>query len=449
MGRIFVRDKSFYRTVAVLAIPTVLQGMINIGVNIMDTIMLGSYGEIQLSASSLASEFIHIFQTLCMGMGCGAAVLTAQYWGKKDPLSLKKTVAIMLRICLVIAGLFTLVTWFFPEEILRIYTNEEPVIEKGILYLRWSVPAYVLMGLTLTLTQVLRSVRQVRIPLIASIAAFFVNLFFNWVFIFGKLGAPEMQIAGAALGTVIARVVETVIIAGYVFVRDRSLDFRLRTLFLPCRDHLSVYLKYSIPVIVSDCLLALGNNAVSVIMGHIGASFVAANAIVSATVRLSTVFNQGVSNASSAMTGNVLGQGEPERAYRQGVSFVGLSFCIGVFAALVIQLLSPWIISFYTITEETRLIADQLFAAVSLMVIFQASQSVLTKGVLRGGGDTRFLMVADIFFLWAVSVPLGAAAGLVWGLSPFWIYICLKLEYLLKTIWCIARLRSRKWIRTV
>jgi putative MATE family efflux protein len=313
----------------------------------------------------------------------------------------------------------------------------------------WSTPTYLLMGISLTLTLILRSVRKVMVPLWTSIISFFVNIFFNWVFIFGHFGAPEMQIAGAALGTVIARVVETTIIAVYVFKVDKSIGLRIRDLFGSCGGLLRTYLKYSIPVLISDGMLALGNTMVSIIIGHISTEYVAANAIIATIVRLSTVFTQGLGQASSVMTGNALGQGETDRAYREGVTFVTLSFLIGIFASGVILSLSPFIIGLYNIEETTRAIAHQLMYAVSIMIIFQSSQSMLTKGVLRGGGDTKFLMIADVAFLWIASVPLGALCGLVWHLSPFVIYVALKIDWAIKSFICLFRLKSKKWIRIV
>ena len=449
MNKLFVKDKQFYKTALMLALPIVLQNMITIGVNIMDTVMLGSYGEIQLSGSSLANEFINIFHILCMGMGCGAAVLTAQFWGKKDLKALKSSVTIMMRICLTLAVLFTVVTVLAPSFIMSIFTDDPAVIEKGRIYFLWSAPTYLLMGISLTLTLILRSVRKVMVPLWTSIICFFVNIFFNWVFIFGHLGAPEMQIAGAALGTLIARVVETGIIGIYVFKVDKSIGFRVRDLFGSCGGLLKTYLKYSIPVLISDGMLALGNTMVSIIIGHISTEYVAANAIIATIVRLSTVFTQGLGQASSVMTGNALGQGERDRAYRQGVTFVTLSFLIGIFASGVILALSPFIIGLYNIEETTREIATQLMYAVAIMIVFQSSQSMLTKGVLRGGGDTKFLMIADVAFLWIASVPLGALCGLVWHLSPFIIYISLKIDWAIKSFICLFRLKSKKWIRVV
>lgn len=449
MSRLFVKEKSFYKLILSIAVPVVLQNMITIGVNIMDTLMLGNYGEIQLSASSLANEFINIYHIMCMGMSMGAAVLTAQYYGAGNNPSLKKIVTIVLRMGLVIAAAFTVVTLLFPEELMRLYTPDEAVIEKGVLYFRISAVTYVLLGVSLILTNILRTVRQVRFPLVLSIVTFFVNVFFNWVFIYGRLGAPEMQIEGAALGTVIARLVECGSLVTYFFVFDKRIGYRIKDLFMKCGDHVRVYITYAIPVMVSDTLLALGNSAVSIIMGHIGASFVAANSIISQTVRLSTVFNQGLSSASSVITGNTLGKGERDKAYHQGVTFLCLSILIGLAAAVIILLISPLLVESFNITQETKDIAYQLMASVSVMMVFQTVQSVLTKGVLRGGGDTRFLMLADILFLWLASIPLGYLCGLVWHLSPFWIYAALKIDWVIKSVWCIFRLRSKKWIRVV
>ncbi|MGI6707304.1 MAG: MATE family efflux transporter [Clostridia bacterium] len=447
--QLFVRDKQFYNTVLRLAVPIVLQGMITIGVNLMDTLMLGSYGEIQLSAASLANEFINIFHILCMGMGYGAAVLTAQYWGSQDIPALKKVVTIMLRICLALASLFTLVTFFLPGGLMRIYTTDEAIIEKGILYFRISAAAYLMMGLSLTLTAILRSVREVKVPLISSIVAFFVNIFFNWVFIFGNLGAPEMQIEGAALGTLIARFIEMLMIGGYFLFADKKIGYRVKDLFVPCRDYIPLYIQYSIPVLVSDALLAFGNNVVSMIMGRIGASFVAANAIVAQVTRMSTVFTQGVSNSSSVITGNTLGEGDWDKAYKQGITFLCLSVIIGLFAGGIILAICPLIIGGFNITAETTAIAYQLMYAVAIMVVFQSVQSVLTKGVLRGGGDTRFLMVADVLFLWLASIPLGYLAGLVYRLPAFWIYVALKADWMIKSVWCAVRLVKGKWLKRV
>lgn len=445
----FVRDPVFYKKSAAIAIPIALQSMITMGVNMMDTIMVGRLGETALSAVSLANQFITLFQICCMGMGMGAAVLTARFWGQRDLCSLKQAVTIMLRFCLVIATGFALATLVMTRGILSLYSNEEPLLELGAVYFLWSVPAYWLTGLAMTTTLVLRSVGRTRIPLITSIAAFFVNVGANYVFIFGKFGAPAMGVAGAALGTLISRILECGVIFGYFLFLDRNVGYRPQDLFCPCRGLLGEYLRISLPVLISDALLGLGNNAVAVVMGHIGSTFVAANAITTVTQQLSTTFTQGISQASCIVIGHTLGEGDAERAQREGVTFLALGFVIGILAGGIITLISGPVIHMYKVSPETEEIARQLMLAVAFIVIFMSGNNIMTKGVLRGGGDTRFLMVADILFLWVVSIPVGALAGLVLHLPPFWIYVCLKLDQILKAFWCVTRLRSRKWIKTI
>ena len=329
----YLGDLSFYKKVLAIALPITLQSLITVGVNMMDTIMLGRVGETALSASSLANQFINIYQICCMGIGMGASVLTARFWGMRDIHSLRKAMTIMYRLCVSFAMVFTLATVFAPDFLIRIYSNEADVQAAGVAYFNWSIPTYLLLGLSLTSTIVLRSTGQVKLPLFCSIGAFFVNVFFNWVFIFGNLGAPRMEVAGAALGTVIARVFEFSIICGYLLFADKKIGYRLRHLFLKCGDLLGDYLKISIPVLISDSLLAFGNSAVAMVMGRIGQTFVSANAITMVTQQLTSVMTQGISNASGILTGQTLGEGDYRKAQEDGYRFLFLGAALGALAA--------------------------------------------------------------------------------------------------------------------
>ena len=445
----FLGTKELYLRMLRIAVPISLQSLITVGINLMDTIMLSGMGDAQLSASSLAGQFINLFMICCMGIGMGASVLTSRYWGMHELHSLKKAVTIMLRLVISFALMFTLATVFIPSLIMRMYSPEADIIHYGVIYLRWLIPTYICMGLSLTCTIVLRSVGQVKVPLFTSIAAFFVNVFFNWVFIFGQLGAPRMEIAGAALGTLIARIFELVCICGWFFFVDRRMSYRLKDLTMKCRDLLGEYIRISIPVLISDALLALGNNAVSMVMGHIGKTFVAANSVTMVTQQLSSVLTTGVSNASSIITGHTMGEGDFDKAQKQGYAFLFMSFVIGCFAALVILVLRAPIINFYQVSPEAKAIAWELMDSILIIVIFQSMSSILTKGVLRAGGDTKFLMAGDILFLWVASIPLGYLAGLVFHWPAFWIYMLLKIDQIIKCVWCFFRLRSGKWMKKI
>ncbi len=443
------RDKKFYRQVAGIAVPIALQGFITTGVNMMDTLMIGIVGETQLSAVSLANQFISIYQILCMGIGMGASVLVARYYGMRDRDSLKKTVAIMVRLCVGMAALFCLVTAFFPEWIMGIYTVEDAIISNGVRYLEYSVITYFLLGLSLTSTIVLRNVQKVKLPLYTSIGAFFINVGANYVFIFGEFGFPEMGVAGAAVGTLIARVFEFGMICGYLFLRDQEIGVRISDVFQKVGNLWREYIRISIPVLLSDGILAIGNNSVAMVIGRLGESFVAANAVTAMTQQLSTTVIQGFSQAGAIVTGYTLGEGDKDKAREQGYAFLGIGILFGAIGAGIIMLIAEPMITAYNLSTQTQEIARELMRAISLIVLFQATNSIMTKGVLRGGGDTKILMVADNIFLWVASIPLGILAGLVLHLPAFWIYFFLKVDQVLKAVWCVIRLRSGKWIKKI
>lgn len=447
--QLFVRDRKFYRTLTAFALPIAAQSLITVGVNMADNIMLGQLGETPMSGVTLANNFISIYQIMCMGLGMGASVLTSRFFGMREQTSLKKTVVLMFRLEFVIATFFALVTWLVPGGIMGIYTPDADVIAVGIGYLLISIPCYYLNGYAVTTSLILRSVGKATVPLISSVCSFFINIFFNWVFIFGRLGAPAMGANGAALGTLLARIVEFAVTVGYLFLRDDKIGLRIRDLVMNVRDLVREYIRISIPVLVSDTLLGLGNSAVAVVMGHIGATFVAANSITTVVMQLATVVIQGISQASCTMTGITLGEGDSEKAQAQGVTFAALGVVIGMFGCALILLLRGPIVGAYNISEETRALAMELMNAVAVVILFQSANSILTKGVLRGGGDTRFLMVADILFLWVCSIPLGALAGFVFQWPGFWIFIMLRMDQFIKAIWCIFRLKSGKWIKKI
>lgn len=443
-------DKTFYKRLLTIAVPVILQSLITTGVNMVDNIMLGQLTETALSGSTQANQFIMLFTFAIMGVSMGASVLSSRYWGAKDLVSLKKVITIALRFGLALGLFFTLVDVFLPRQIMGLYFRPEAAaeIEAGVAYLRWSTASFLLMALSFVLTNILRSMSFSKVPLFASICAFGINVGANYVLIFGKLGFPRMGVAGAALGTVIARIVETGIIAG-CFLKNPGLRYRLRDVFMPCGDLVMDFLRISVPVMLSDCLLGLGDNVLAIIMGQIGSGFVSANSITSILQRVSTIFISGLSFSGCFLTGQILGEGRTEDARRQGYTYLILGAVVGGCAALIIQLVSGPVINVYNITDETKAIARELMNALSVIVIFRSTNSILTKGVLRGGGDTQFLLAADMSTMWLIAVPLGALAGLVLHLSTFYTYLFLHADQIIKAVWCVFRLHSGKWIKKI
>lgn len=452
---------SFYKKVFALALPIALQSLITIGVNMLDNIMVGSLGDTALSATSLANSFISVFQIFCMGLGMGASVLVSRYWGMKlsadneetsldASRALKQTVCLMLRLNVTLAAFFALVTLVMPGIIMRTYTDKEHIVAMGVSYFEYSVLTYFFVGISLVVTIVLRSVGQVLYPLVVSIVAFLVNLSANYILIFGKFGAPKLGVAGAALGTLIARIVECTLIMGYLLVFDTKICFRVKDFFMNTKSLLREYIRISIPVLISDGILAIGTNSVAMVIGHLDEAFITANSITSVTQQLSTVVITGVSQAGAIVTGITLGEGDKDKTMRQGYQFFRLGLLLGGLSAAFIYLFSDAIIGIYkNITPEAMETAKSLMLAICVIIVFQGTNSIMTKGVLRGGGDTKILMLADNIFLWVLAIPLGILAGFYLKLPAFWIYVLLKSDQIFKTVWSFLRLRSGKWIKKI
>lgn len=449
-GKSAILNVSFVQQACRIMVPVALQQAINMGVNMMDTIMLGSLGEVQLTASSLANSFYNIFTIFCMGIIGGCSVLSAQYWGAGDRTKTRASFCVGIDIALFFSVVFGLLTILFPAEIMRIYTDDAEVIACGVRYLRITAAVYLFHGPSQVVAFLMRSVHKPKLGLYVSILSFCVNVFANWVFIFGKLGAPRLEIAGAAVGTLLARITEFAAVFIYVLVIDDQLTLRLsHVVRFPGRDIFQKYLQVGLAALISDGLLGLGINAMSMVLGRMGKMVVSAYAICQIVDRLLNVVISGISNAAAIMIGNTIGEGQLELAREQGKNFCVMSILYGIFSAALILVTGPLIIRSFNLEAETIRIGERMMRAFSFICLFQGVQNVMSKGVLRGGGDTRFLLVADILFLWVTSIPLGILTGLVWKL-PAWVsVISLRIDWVIKSFWCVHRLNSGKWIHEV
>ena len=445
LDKYWVTDKGFYKKVILILIPIVCQSIINQGVNMMDTIMVGKLGEASISASSLANQFYNIFVFLCMGISAAGLVLSSQYFGAKDLKTVRRVFDLVLQIVIIGGAAFAVVTFLLPTQIMGIFTTEEDVIELGAQYLRVTALIYLPHGISLVLSNVMRSIGNAKLGLYVSIASFVVNIGANYVFIFGKLGAPALGVMGAAVGTLIARTVEFLFCAVYLLKFEKVLQYHVKGLLhLPGKALFGEFRRLGMPAIISDSLLALAASIISIILGHMGKEIVSAYAIVTVMDRMATVAIQGATSAAGVVIGQTVGEGEFQRAQEEGWTFLILSVIIGIFGGVLVLILGEWSIGLYEIAPSTIEITVHMMEASAIIVFFQAVQSALSKGILRGGGDTKFLMIADIIFQWVASIPLGALAGLVLHLSPALVLIALRIDFIIKSVWLVFRLKPGK-----
>lgn len=444
-----IKERAFYISVLSIALPIALQNLISFGVNMTDTLMMGVLGEVQMSAVSLASQPFFIFSVLTFGISSGISVLTSQYWGKADILPIRRTFAIALNAATFLSLIFFIGTFFFPRQIMSIYSDEATIIELGAQYLKIISFAYLLYGFTNTYLCILRSVEAVKIPLLVYGISFFIDASVNYILVFGKLGLPAMGVRGAAIGTVIARAAELLMVLVYMYRFEKKVQLRISDLFKIDLVLLGDYLRHGLPVLLNELLWSVGMSAQAMIIGRIGSDFVAANSIVSVVQQFTTIAVFGMANAGAVVIGKAVGTGKNEYVRRCANTLYLLSMGIGVLGAMGMLLLRRVAVNFYNVPVQTKEIANTLLLVAAVNLFFVSICSINLIGTLRGSGDTRFVFVADTIMIWVLSVPLGMLTGWVLQWPPWAVFICLRVDEPLKALAVSLRLKGNKWINNV
>lgn len=449
MSRSMLKDRQFLKTLVTLMLPMVAQNLITLAAQMMDSLMLGRLGQIELSASSLANQPFFIFNLLIFGMASGSSVLNAQFWGKGDVRSIKIVISICLKVALTVSILLGAAVIIFPETVMRIYTDDPEIIAAGAEYLKIVGFCYFFFGLSNTLLTTIRSVGIVRIAVIDSIFSLVCNSGLNYLLIFGSFGFPKLGIRGAAIATVIARMGEAVIVLVYILVIDRKLRFKIRDFWEFDVGLLKNYLKNGLPVAFNEVLWSVGISIQSMVMGRLGASVVSASQIASIVQQFSSVLIFGVANAAAIIIGNDIGAGKMERARERVTWFRIIGVILGIFASCLILGLSGPVVSFYNVPEETKQLATEMLRVLAVIVLFVAQTGIGVVGLLRGGGDPRFALFVDLAGLWLVATPAALLSAFVFGAPVLVVYACTKLDEPVKLLMLAWRMRNHRWMRDV
>lgn len=441
--------KNFYKQVCLLIIPMALQNLINVGVQAADVFMLGRVGEKVLSGASLAGQIQFIMTLILFGTTSGATVLTAQYWGKKDTRTIEKILGMGMLIGIGGALAFALAAELIPETLLRIYTNDPEVIAEGAKYLRIVALSYVIMAATQVYLYIMRSIERVVIATVVYGASLIVNIIVNAVLIFGLMGFPKMGIEGAAIGTLISRILGLMIVIWYAKFRNKVVRFHLNDMWNIDKVLLKDFLFYATPVILNELVWGMGSSANTAVIGHLGSAAVAANSVVQVVRELSTVVVFGVSNATAIYLGKTIGERQYELAKAYGRRFAVLSVITGFIAAGIILVSAPAVSRFMTLSPEAKSYLMFMFFVMSYFALCQAINTTLVVGVFRSGGDTRFGLRLDATTMWCCSILLGAIAAFVFRASVPVVYVLLMSDEVIKVPITVKRFLGYKWIKNV
>ncbi len=445
--RKFITDRKFYVTILSISIPIVLQNLIFFGISMADTVMIGRLGDIQLSGVAQANQLSFFFQMILCGIAGGGAVLVSQYWGAKNTKAIRDIISMLLRMAAILTIVLSIVAIFFPEQIMSLYLNKNTddgklVLIESVKYLRIIGFSYLFIGITMVLENIIRSVETVKISVISSAIALVINVILNWVFIFGKFGMPAMGVKGAALSTLIVRIVEFAIIFIYVFAFDKKLKMKIKDLLVWNKELFKDFLKYSTPVLGNEIIWGFAMTVQAALLGKLSSQILAAQSIACVLQQLAILFAMGLGSAASVVVGKKIGEKDMEGAKDSGHTIMLWSFIIAVLGCIVVLFLRVPFINIYNISDEVRALAMKLTLISAILVLFSTVSIASIVGVLRGAGDTKFCLKLEIIVLWGIAIPFGFIAALVFDAHIIIVYILLKIDEPIKAV--IAFIRTRK-----
>ena len=440
------RKRSLRKEIVRLALPIALQQFMTALVGACDAIMLGKLSQDAMSAVSLATQVTFVFNLFMFAFMAGENMFVAQYYGKGDYTGISQVFSLVTKICGCIAVVFLAGTLFFPEQLMRILTNEETLIVLGSEYLRVIGISYVFSGIAQTFLAVMKNCGAVNMSTLINGVMVILNIALNAVFIFGLSGFPKMGIKGAALATVLATVVQFLWSVGYVLCRIRAVKFSLRS----CEKRLfGRFWQKAVPLLINNLAWGIGFSMYSVIMGHLGTDAVAANGIANISKNLVVCFCLGLGNAGSIIVGNRLGADRLQEAKEAGGTLTRIAIIAGIVSGLVLIALSPFITKMVDLTPTARGYLQKMLLISSYYIAGKSVNCMTIGGIFAAGGDSKFGMLCDSVTLWCIIVPLGGICAFILKLPVMVVYFVLNLDEIIKLPVVYKHYKKYKWIKNL
>lgn len=440
------RKRSLRKEIVRLALPIALQQFMTALVGACDAIMLGKLSQDAMSAVSLATQVTFVFNLFMFAFMAGENMFVAQYYGKGDYTGISQVFSLVTKICGCIAVVFLVGTLFFPEQLMRILTNEETLVVLGSEYLRVIGISYVFSGIAQIFLAIMKNCGAVNMSTLINGVMVILNIALNAVFIFGLSGFPKMGIKGAALATVLATVVQFLWSVGYVLCRIRAVKFSLRS----CEKKLfGRFWQKTVPLLINNLAWGIGFSMYSVIMGHLGTDAVAANGIANISKNLVVCFCLGLGNAGSIIVGNRLGADRLQEAKEVGETLTKTAIIAGIVSGLVLIALSPFITKMVDLTPTARGYLQKMLLISSYYIAGKSVNCMTIGGIFAAGGDSKFGMLCDSVTLWCIIVPLGCICAFILKLPVMVVYFVLNLDEIIKLPVVYKHYKKYKWIKNL
>ncbi len=436
----------FAKKLLTLIVPIAFQQFMLALVSASDALMLGALTQDALSAVSLAGQVTFVENLFFAAMTIGLSMFAAQYWGKRDRVSVERIFAYVMKITAVVSFAFFLAGLCFPNALMRIFTNEQPLIDGGAIYLRTVSPSFFLTGISQIYLCTLKNTGKATKSSVISSASVIINIVLNAILIYGLFGFPKLEIAGAALATVIARAIEVI----WCILETAKKDcIKLKPSYI-VHDDKSLrhdFWKYTTPVLGNEIVWGVGFTMYSVIMGHLGTDAVAANSIANIVKNLVACFCLGLGSGGGIMVGNELGAGKLELAKEYGRKLCKLSIVCGAVSGLFLLALSPLILAVTDLSDTAAGYLKWMLVMCSYYMIGKSVNGTTIAGIFCAGGDSKFGFLCDTITLWCVTVPLGLIAAFALKLPVLAVYFIVNLDEIVKLPVVYRHYKKYKWVK--
>lgn len=437
-----------YRAIFHLALPIMIQNLFSAAISSVDVLMLNSVGQSAISSVSLAVQYSSILFSVYYGLGTGATMLCAQYWGKGDLRAIEKVEGIALRFSVLISSLFAFPAMLIPELMMKVFTNDPELIGLGAEYLRIVSISYLCWSVSDIYLSVLRSIERVKTSTALNVGALLLNIVLNAVFVLGLFGSPKMGVRGVALATTISRLTQLVA-CFLVSAASKDIKIHLGNMFRKGGVLMQDFIRLSLPALGNDIVWGVGFSMYSVIMGHMGTDMVAANSISAVVRNFGCVMCFGIASASGIYVGKEIGAGHLEDAETGGVLSLRLTVAAGALGGILVGLATPVILRYASVSDTAAGYLKIMLLINTYYIMGAAVNTTLIAGLFRAGGDSRFGLICDTIDMWVYAVPLGFLAAFVFKLPPMVVYFLLCTDEFVKWPWVLSHYRSKKWLNNI
>ncbi len=445
----FTRDKNFYKTLFSMMIVVALQNLVMYSVNMIDNIMLGNFSQNALSGAATVNQLFFMVEQFALSIANALVAIGAQYWGQKRNAPIRRLTGISLRLGLVISVIIMAMCIIMPKALLSIFTNDAAIMEEALSYLGIILWTFVMFIVSNILMAALRCVGTVKISFYISLVSLGINIIGNYALIYGNFGLPRMGVRGAAIATLIARIVELVIVIYYVLKVDKKLEIlkNLKDIFTVDKELRKDYTKVYIPIMCSQVLWGVSVPFQTAILGHLSSAAIAANSVATTFYQYLKVIVIAMSSTSAVMIGNSIGRGKIERVKADARSLAVIDVAIGVCLAILLIVLKNPLLSLYTLDSATEVMASNLIIIMAFIMVGMSYQMPVSFGIIQGAGDGKFTMKMNLISTWCIVMPLSIMAAFWWKLPVEWVVVCIQSDQIFKGLPTFIKFRKYSWIK--